>query len=85
VGQEYAIAVIRFTNNDTNPRTLTIWNKQTGAAGSDAETEVNTLSIPALTTYLHGPLILAAGRRITALADVASEINAVTHGWGTVL
>lgn len=84
VGQEYTLASIRFTNNDTASRTLTIWNKPTGGAGTDAELEAVQLTVGALSTYDHGPLILAAGRRISALGDVASKFNASTHGWMTV-
>lgn len=85
VGQEFSIAVLRFTNNDSAPRFLTLWNKPTAGAGTDAELELKTLSIPANSPYEHGPVILAAGRRLSALSDVANKINVVPHGWRTIL
>lgn len=82
-GQEYNLPVVRFVNNDSSDHQLTIWNKPSAAAGTNAELEMNTYTIQAQSTYEHGPMVLAAGRRVSAKADVANKINAVVHGWVT--
>lgn len=82
---EYNLPVVRFVNNDTVDHQITIYNKPTAAAGTDAELEMKVYNIQAHATYEHGPMVLAAGRRISAFADVASKINAVVHGWATTV
>jgi hypothetical protein len=80
---EYNLPVIRFVNNDSSDHTLTLWNKPTAAAGTDTEIEMKLYTIQARSTYEHGPMVLAAGRRISAQADASGKINAVVHGWAT--
>lgn len=81
-GHEYDLPVIRFVNNDVNPHQITIWNKPSAAAGTDAELEA-MISVQAQSTYEHGPMVLAAGRRVSVKADVANVLNAIPHGWDT--
>ncbi len=83
VGQEYNLPVIRFVNNDSSDHTITIWNKTSAAAGTDAQLEIKLYTIQARAMLELGPMVLASGRRISAQADVASKINAVVHGWVT--
>lgn len=80
---EYNIPVIRFANNTGAQRTITIYNKPTAAAGTDQEAEVRNFTIEANSIYEHGPMVLAAGRRVTALVDQADGVNAQVHGWDT--
>ena len=78
---EYDIPVIRFINNDTVAHQITIWNKPSAAAGTDAELETGPLTIQPQSTYEHGPMILPAGRVLSVMADEASVINSIVHGW----
>ena len=78
---EYDLPVIRFVNNDSNPHQLTIWNKPAAGAGAAADVEAKTLTIQAQSTYEHGPMVLAAGRVVSAMADQAGFISARIHGW----
>lgn len=78
---EYDLPVIRFVNNDTAPRALTIWNKTSAAAGTDADTEQHDFVLQPKSQLEHGPSILAAGRRISVKADVAGKISCRPHGW----
>lgn len=78
---EYDIPVIRFINNDTVVHQLTIWNKPSAAAGTDAELETGPITIQPQSTYEHGPMVLPTGRVISVLADASSVINAIVHGW----
>lgn len=78
---EYDIPVVRFINNDTVTRTLTIWNKPSVAAGTDAELETGPITLQPQSTYEHGPMVLPAGRVISVMADAANVINAIVHGW----
>ena len=80
---EYNLPVVRFVNNDSADHTITIYNKTSAAAGTDAQLEMKLYTIQANATFELGPLVLAAGRRISAFADVADKINAVVHGWDT--
>lgn len=81
VGAEFDLPVIRFVNNDSNPHQLTIWNKPAAGAGVAADVEAKTLTIQAQSTYEHGPMVLAAGRVISVMADQAGFISARVHGW----
>lgn len=83
VGQEYNIPVIRFVNNDSSDHTITLWNKQSGSAGTNTQLEAITLTVQAQSIYEHGPVVLAAGRYFSALVDVSNKVNAVVHGWVT--
>jgi hypothetical protein len=76
----FDIPVIRFVNNDTSPHQLTIWNKTSVAAGTDADVE-SKVTIQAQSTYEHGPMVLAAGRVVSVKADTAGVISARPHGW----
>ena len=78
---EYDIPVIRFVNNDTEDHTLTIWNKASASAGTNADLEAKTVTIQAQASYEHGPMVLPAGRVVSVKADVASKISARIHGW----
>jgi hypothetical protein len=78
---EYDLPVIRFVNNDSVEHQLTIWNKPAAGAGVAADVEAKTLTIQAQSTYEHGPMVLAAGRVVSAMADVAGFISARVHGW----
>lgn len=78
---EYDIPVIRFINNDTVSHQITIWNKPSAAAGTDAELETGPLTIQPQSTYEHGPMVLPTGRVVSVQADVANVINAIVHGW----
>lgn len=78
---EYDLPVIRFVNNDIVGHTLTIWNKPVAGAGVNADIEAKTLTIQAQSTYEHGPMVLAAGRVVSAMADQAGFISARIHGW----
>ena len=78
---EYDLPVIRFVNNDAqNSVQLTIWNKTSAAAGVDADSETK-VSIQPQSTYEHGPMVLAAGRRVSVMASVAGKISCRPHGW----
>lgn len=77
---EYDLPVIRFVNNDTVAHQITIWNKPSAAAGTDAELEA-TMTIQPQSTYEHGPMVLATGRVLSVQADIANVLNAVVHGW----
>jgi hypothetical protein len=78
---EYDIPVVRFVNNDSVPHMLTIWNKPSAAAGTNAQLEAKTLTIQAQSTYEHGPMVLPTGRVVSVQADATNVINAVVHGW----
>lgn len=78
---EYDIPVIRFVNNDVDPHQITIWNKPVAGAGTPADIEASTLTIQPQSTYEHGPMVLAAGRQVSAMADAAGFISARIHGW----
>lgn len=78
---EYDLPVIRFVNNDEVAHQLTIWNKPGAGAGTDADREAATLTIQPQSTYEHGPMVLAAGRRVSVMADVADVISMRPHGW----
>lgn len=78
---EYDLPVIRFVNNDAVAHQLTIWNKPAAGAGADADVEAKTLTIQPQSTYEHGPMVLAAGRVVSVMADVAGVISARVHGW----
>lgn len=78
---EYDIPVIRFVNNDTVAHSITIWNKPSAAAGTDAELETGPLTIQPQSTYEHGPMVLPAGRVVSVMADATGVINAIVHGW----
>lgn len=78
---EFTLPVIRFVNTDTVDRTLTIWNKTSGAAGTDDDVEQKDYTIAPKAVLEHGPLILAPGRRISVAADVAGKISVRPHGW----
>jgi hypothetical protein len=81
VSTEYDLPVIRFVNNDSSAHQLTIWNKPSAAAGTDADVEAHTLTIQGQSTYEHGPMVLAAGRVVSAMADTSGFISARIHGW----
>lgn len=77
---EYDLPVVRFVNNDVNPHQLSIWNKTSVGAATDADSETK-ISLLAQSTYEHGPLVLAAGRVISWKADQAGFISVRPHGW----
>lgn len=77
---EFDIPVIRFVNNGETPLQLTIWNKTSAGAGTDADVEAK-LTIQAQSTYEHGPMVLAAGRVISVAAETAGIISDRPHGW----
>jgi hypothetical protein len=80
-GHEYDIPVIRFVNNDSQVSVqLTIWNKTSAAAGTNADVETK-VSIQPQSTYEHGPMVLPAGRVISFMAAVAGLISNRPHGW----
>jgi len=78
---EFDLPVIRFVNNDEEPHQLTIWNKPAAGAGTPADLEASTLTIQPQSTYEHGPMVLAAGRVVSVMADVAGVISCRPHGW----
>lgn len=78
---EYDLPVIRFVNNDTVPHSLTIWNKTSGSPGTDADAEQHDFVLQPKSQLEHGPMVLAAGRRISVAADVAGKISCRPHGW----
>jgi hypothetical protein len=78
---EYDLPVIRFVNTDSVAHQLTIWNKPVAGAGTDADIEAKTLTIQPQSTYEHGPMVLAALRQVSVMADVAGKISARIHGW----
>jgi len=79
-GHEFDIPVIRFVNNDEVARQITIWNKTSAGAGTDADVEAK-LMIQPQSLYEHGPMVLAAGRVISVAAEVAGVISDRPHGW----
>jgi hypothetical protein len=80
-GHEFDMPVIRFVNNDAQASVqLTIWNKTSVAAGTDADVETK-VSIQPQSTYEHGPMVLAAGRVISVMAATAGVISDRPHGW----
>ncbi len=83
VNHEYAVPVIRFANNAGTQRTLTIYNKPTAGAGTNAEAEVRNFTVEPNSIYEHGPMVLSEGRRITALIDTNDLLSAQVHGWDT--
>ena len=80
VATEYDLPVIRFVNTDDVAHQLTIWNKPAAGPGTDADVEAETLTIQPQSTYEHGPMVLAAGRVISVMADTAGVISARPHG-----
>jgi hypothetical protein len=80
---EYDLPVIRFVNTDVDPHQITIWNKPGAGAGTDADLEA-TLTIQPQSLYEHGPMVLAAGRRVSVMADVAGVVSVRPHGWSIV-
>lgn len=82
VGAEWNIATIRFCNTDSVDHNLTVYRYNTsGESAGAATTEYQELLIQAKSTFEYAPAMLAAGHRISALADTASMINARIHGW----
>jgi hypothetical protein len=78
---EFDIPVFRFVNNSSQDSVqLTIWNKTSIAAGTDADVETR-ISIQPQSTYEHGPMVLAAGRVISVMALTAGLISERPHGW----
>ena len=78
---EFDIPVLRFVNNDSlSSIQLTIWNKTSVAAGTDADVETK-LSIQPQSTYEHGPMVLPAGRVISVKASTLGVISERPHGW----
>jgi len=75
------LPVIRFVNKDVDPHTITIWNKPGAGAETDADLEAKTLTIQPQSLYEHGPMVLAAGRRVAVAADIANMISCRPHGW----
>lgn len=78
---EFDLPVIRFTNKDISPHQLTIWNKPGAGAGTDADLEAPPITIQAQSIYEHGPMVLAALRRVSVKADTAGVISCRPHGW----
>lgn len=78
---EFDLPVIRFVNNDEQPHQITIWNKPAAGAGTPADLEASTLTIQPQSTYEHGPMVLAAGRVVSVMADAAGFISCRPHGW----
>ena len=78
---EFNFPVIRFVNTDTVDHQLTIWNKTSAAAGTDADLEQKSFTLFPGQMLEHGPVILAPGRRISVMADVAGKISCRPHGW----
>lgn len=77
---EWNIAVIRFANTDSVDHNITIGI--TGGASLDAQhTEYQLHTVQANTTFEYGPVILATGWKIFAVADVAGKITSRIHGW----
>lgn len=88
--QQYGQVFIRFSNTDVNPRTITVYDYDPSGdvypaeAAGPVTTELKSFSIPALSYYDHGPLVLPAKRVISALCDAAGVVNARPHGFKTV-
>lgn len=80
VSTEYDLPVIRFVNTTEDPHQITIWNKPAAGAGAPADLEA-TLTIQPQSLYEHGPMVLAAGRVVSVMADVAGVVSVRPHGW----
>lgn len=80
---EYDLPVIRFVNTGIDPHQITIWNKPAAGAGTPADLEA-TLTIQPQSLYEHGPMVLAAGRVVSVMADAVGVISVRPHGWSIV-
>ena len=78
---EFNFPVIRFVNTDTVDHQLTIWNKTSVGAGTAADEEQHNFTLFPGQMHEHGPVILAPGRVISVMADVAGKISCRPHGW----
>lgn len=83
-GLRYDVPSIRFTNVDIFDHQVIFYNRTPpGELANDTTTEFKKITIKAQSTFEIGPLVLPAGRQISAIADVASKVSARVHAWST--
>ena len=78
---DYNLNVVRFTNTDSSPRLLTIYEYKPPGTAADIESLVANLSLNVGEIFEYGPVILAATRKLTALCDTANKITVHVSGW----
>ena len=82
-------AVIRFTNLDSVPRNLTVYDYNPSGSPYPAEsagpttTLIPNVTVPPRSFIEVGPLVLPPGRKISAFGDTANIFNARLHGFKT--
>lgn len=83
-GQRYDVPTIRFANIDIFDHQVIFYNRTPpGEAANDTTTEFKRVTIKAQSTFEIGPLVLPAGRQISATCDVANKVSARVHAWST--
>lgn len=84
-GLRYDVPTIRFANVDIFDHQVIFYNRTPpGEAANDTTTEFKRVTIKAQSTFEIGPLILPAGRQISATADVANMVSARVHAWSVM-
>lgn len=80
-GHDYNLNAIRFTNTDSVPRLLTIYEYKPPGTAADIESKLIDVSLNVGEMFEYGPVILASTRKLTALCDTANKITVHVSGW----
>lgn len=80
-GQDFNLNAVRFTNTDSVPRLLTIYEYKPPGTAADPQSLVTNISLNAGEMFEFGPIILAATRKLSALCDLANKITVHVSGW----
>lgn len=79
---DYNLNAVRFLNTDSSIRTITIYEYKPPQTAGNVESLVATnFALNPGEIYEYGPVILAATRKLSALADVADKITVHVSGW----
>ncbi len=76
-GKYWVVSALWISNSDTSGRWVTIKHY---VDGSTTYTIMSKVWVEAETTIIVGPLVLSAGEKIRALAEVASKLTIVGYG-----
>lgn len=79
---DYNLNAVRFLNTDSSSRTITIYEYKSPLTASDVQSLVaSNFALNPGEIYEYGPVILAATRVLSALADVADKVTVHVSGW----
>jgi hypothetical protein len=80
---------VRFTNIDTLPHNLTVYDYDPSGtdypaeAAGPATTVLSSVTVPPRSFIELGPLVLAPNRKVSAFTDAVGVMNARPHGFKT--